>query len=128
MRADRRTPIARRALDHRRRGWHGSGMSARVLLLGFDPASVPGVDANMVNQAIAIGQARFDAEGIAVENCLVRPDASARQQIIDALQNHSYEVIVIGGGIRPTAPMPRSAGSVDRPGYSTIASSWSAST
>jgi hypothetical protein len=75
-------------------------MSARVLLLGFDPATVPGVDTNMVNYAIAIGQAKFDAERITTENCFVRPDESARAQIIEQLKANRYEVIVIGGGLR----------------------------
>lgn len=80
-------------------------MSARVLLIGFDPSTVPGVDANMVNQAIAIGQAKFDAEGITAENCLVRPDGSAREQIVEHLKANRYEVVVIGGGLRKPEAM-----------------------
>jgi len=80
-------------------------MSARVLLIGFDPATVPGVDANLVNHAIAIGQAKFDAEGITADSCLVRPDDAARAQIVAALKANPYEVVVIGGGIRKPEAM-----------------------
>lgn len=71
-----------------------------VLLLGFDPRSVPGVDAALVETAIAIGQQRFDDLGIETVSCLVRPDPTAETQIIDALQSGDYECIVIGGGVR----------------------------
>ncbi|HWB65796.1 MAG TPA: hypothetical protein VG708_03080 [Mycobacteriales bacterium] len=71
-----------------------------VLLLGFDPRSVPGVDASMVETAIAIGQQRFDDLGIETVTCLVKPDATADGQIIDALRDRDYECVVIGGGVR----------------------------
>lgn len=56
-----------------------------VLLIGFDPHAVPGVDARLVDTAIAIGQQRFDAQGIATEMCLVKPDASAEPEIVARL-------------------------------------------
>jgi hypothetical protein len=75
-------------------------MSARVLLLGLDPALVPGFDPAPVQLAIRKGQARFDAEGITVDPCLVPPDESARPLIVEQLVGKDYEVVVIGGGIR----------------------------
>ena len=75
-------------------------MSARVLLLGLDPALVPGFDPAPVQMAIKMGQQRFDAEGISVDTCLVAPDESARPVIIEQLAGKNYEVVMIGGGIR----------------------------
>src|ERR1041385_678617 len=71
-----------------------------VLLLGLDPHAVPGVDAALVDTAIAIGHKQFDAAGIAVDTCLVKPDASAEPAIIAQLARKDYACVVIGGGIR----------------------------
>jgi hypothetical protein len=43
---------------------------------------------------------KFDAEKIATETLLVRPDNSAYAAIEAHLKANRYEVIVIGGGIR----------------------------
>lgn len=71
-----------------------------VLLIGFDPHAVPGVDATLVDTAIAIGQQRFEAQGIAAELCLVKPDATAEPQIVAHLTARPWACIVIGGGLR----------------------------
>lgn len=76
-------------------------MSTRsVLLVGFDPHAIPGVDAAMVDTAIAMGQARFAAEGIEADTCLVKPDATARAEVVEQLTRKPYAVVVIGGGLR----------------------------
>jgi hypothetical protein len=71
-----------------------------VLLIGFDPHAVPGVDARLVDTAIAIGQQRFEAQGIAAEMCLIKPDATAEPEIVARLTTRDYACVVIGGGIR----------------------------
>jgi hypothetical protein len=71
-----------------------------VLLIGFDPHAIPGVDARLVDTAIAIGQQRFDAQGIATETCLIKPDASAEPEIVARLTARHYACVVIGGGLR----------------------------
>lgn len=71
-----------------------------VLLIGFDPHAVPGVDARLVDTAIAIGQQRLDAQGIAAEMCLVKPDASAEPEIVARLTAREWACVVIGGGLR----------------------------
>jgi hypothetical protein len=76
-----------------------------VLLIGLDPHAVPGVDANLVDTAIALGQQRLDAAGIAAEYCLVKPDATADAEIVVALQRRDYACVVIGGGIRKPEEM-----------------------
>jgi hypothetical protein len=76
-------------------------MSSRsVLLIGLDPHAVPGVDAALVDQAISIGQARFTAEAIDAEMCLVKPDSTARAQVTEHLARKPYDCVVIGGGLR----------------------------
>lgn len=71
-----------------------------VLLIGLDPHAVPGVDAALVDMAIAIGQQRLDAQGISAETCLVKPDATADPEIIRQLTSKDYACVVIGGGLR----------------------------
>jgi hypothetical protein len=71
-----------------------------VLLIGFDPSAIPGIDASMVNTAIAIGQQGFEAAGIPAENCLIKPDATAEAEIIAHLTAKEYACVVIGGGLR----------------------------
>lgn len=75
-------------------------INRNVLLVGFDPHAVPGVDAALVDTAIAIGQKRFAAQGIQADQCLVKPDATAEPQIIAQLASKDYACVVIGGGIR----------------------------
>jgi hypothetical protein len=76
-----------------------------VLLVGLDPHAVPGVDAALVDTAIAIGQKRFEAQGIPADLCLVRPDATAEPEIIAHLARKDYACVVIGGGIRKPEEM-----------------------
>jgi hypothetical protein len=75
-------------------------INRNVLLIGFDPHAVPGADAKLVDTAIAIGQQRFEAQGIAAELCLVQPDATAEPEIVARLTARDYACVVIGGGIR----------------------------
>jgi hypothetical protein len=80
---------------------YAKGMSSRqVLLIGLDPHAIPGVDAALVDTAIAIGNQRFAAQGIPVDTCLVKPDASADPQIVAQLTAKDYACVVIGGGLR----------------------------
>ena len=76
-----------------------------VLLLGLDPHAVPGVDAAMVEMAIAIGQKRFDAEGIPVDTCLVKPDDSAEPAIVAQLARKDYACVVIAFNSNPTTSL-----------------------
>lgn len=75
-------------------------MAARVFVFGLDPSQVPGYDPAPVQQAIAMGKARFDAEGITADYCLVPPGESGKATLVAQLAGKDYEVVVIGGGIR----------------------------
>ncbi|TMQ25606.1 MAG: hypothetical protein E6J90_05635 [Deltaproteobacteria bacterium] len=59
----------------------------------------------MVNTAIAIGQQRFAVAGIETDTCLIKPDETARLEIVEALTRKPYAVVVVGGGIRKPEPM-----------------------
>jgi len=86
---------------------HGSS-ERRVLVIGFDPRAVAhlGVDAAAVEAALAHGQERFAAAGIAADLCLVSLErASAAAQIVAQLAARPYACVVIGGGIRKPEPM-----------------------
>lgn len=72
-----------------------------ILLVGLDPHSVPGVDAALVDKAIAMSDARFAAAGLTADSCLFPPDRQAAETaVVAALANKSYAVVVIGGGVR----------------------------
>ncbi len=72
----------------------------RVLLIGFDPRTIPGVDAELVEMAIAMGDARLEQAGFETDHCLVAPDDAAEDEIVAALRRHPYDCVVVGGGIR----------------------------
>ena len=79
------------------------GTGNRVLLVGFDPRTVPGIDAamaEMVEMAMTMGEERLHAEGFATTYCLVAPDDRAVATIADALHAQPYDCVVVGGGIR----------------------------
>jgi hypothetical protein len=48
-----------------------------VLLIGFDPHAFPSTTPASATPRFAIGQQRFEAQGIPAELYLVQPDASA---------------------------------------------------
>ena len=75
----------------------------RVLLIGFDPSSVPGVDAALVETAIAMGDARLKQHGFDADYCLVGPDAGD-EAFVGALTRRQYDCVVVGGGIRKPEP------------------------
>jgi hypothetical protein len=83
-------------------------MNQRVIVIGIDPKAVAhlGIDADMVLAALQQDQARFKAEGIASDLCLVGMDPeAATREIVESLRSHEYACVVIGGGIRKPEPM-----------------------
>lgn len=77
----------------------------RVLIIGFDPRVVPGVDAETVERGLAYGLERVRAAGHLVEQVLVPLDESALERIRAAVTSQAWDVVVIGGGIRKPEPL-----------------------
>jgi hypothetical protein len=75
-----------------------------VLLIGFDPHAIPGVDAELVDTAIAMGEVRLREQGFVTDYCLVAPDDRAEPQMTKALRAKAYDCVVVGGGIRKPEP------------------------
>ncbi|MEV0293665.1 hypothetical protein [Nocardia sp. NPDC050710] len=77
----------------------------RVLVIGLDPARIPGWDPEPVEAAIIRGQTRFGEYGIEADLCLVALDENAEGAIVEALTDKDYACVVIGGGIRKPEPL-----------------------
>ncbi|HEX5115044.1 MAG TPA: hypothetical protein VFW65_07580 [Pseudonocardiaceae bacterium] len=78
---------------------------ARVLVIGIDAATIPGLDAAAVEAAIARGQTRFAALGIEADVCSVALDANAEGVLVAALTRQDYDCVVIGGDMRKPEPL-----------------------
>lgn len=78
---------------------------ARVLVVGLDPAKLEGWEAAPVQAAIARGRARFDAQGLEADWCLVALDGNPEDAVAQALTRDAYGCVVIGGGIRTHEPL-----------------------
>ncbi len=70
------------------RAGYAGGMAGgnRVLLVGFDPNAVPGVDAALAETAMAMGEKRLRAARFETTYCLVAPDEHAEDEIVTLLQ------------------------------------------
>lgn len=79
--------------------------SARVLVIGLNPARIDGWDPAPVQAAIERGQTRFSDLGIEADWCLVALDDQPERAIAEALARHAYACVVIGGGIRSHEPL-----------------------
>jgi hypothetical protein len=77
----------------------------QVLLVGLDPRTVPGVDAALVEVAIAMGDARLKEAGFDADYCLVAVDDTAESRIVESLTTKLYDCVVVGGGIRKPEPL-----------------------
>lgn len=77
----------------------------RVLILGLDPGTIPGVDANEIRSALDVGLARFENSGLIADQWLVPLDESAEDQVAKALTSRSYDCVVVGGGILKPEPL-----------------------
>lgn len=80
----------------------------RVLFVGeqpefvdfSDPSLPPGLDAEKIHEGIAVGMQQMVDRGWDADLCLVRPDDSGTEALERQLAAHTYDCVVIGGGIR----------------------------
>ncbi|MFJ8625517.1 hypothetical protein ACIRD3_22075 [Kitasatospora sp. NPDC093550] len=75
-----------------------------VLILGFDPHAVPGMDGDGMRAVLDAELARLAEHGIDAAMTLVAPDDTAERTIVAALAGRGWDVVVIGGGIRKPEP------------------------
>jgi hypothetical protein len=86
-----------------------SGMlMTRVLLIGFDPATVdfsdtalpPGMTAEKIHAGINLALADMAGRGWLAENCFIRPDETAVPTVERRLAGGRYDCVVVGAGVR----------------------------
>ncbi|GAP45845.1 hypothetical protein [Streptomyces azureus] len=73
-----------------------------VLVVGYDPQAIPGVDAEAHRAALDAELARFGEHGIDAAMTLIVFDASAESTLVASLTKQPWDVVVVGGGIRKT--------------------------
>ena len=79
-----------------------------VLLVGLlpetvdvsDPALPPGMTAEKIQEGIDLGLKLMRDRGWKAQACLVSPDETAGPEVTEHLRTQSYDVIVIGAGVR----------------------------
>jgi hypothetical protein len=80
----------------------------RVVLIGFDPASVdfsdpalpPGMTAEKIHAGVQLALTDFTARGWHGQNCFIKPDETAIPTVERFLAGDSYDCVVIGAGLR----------------------------
>jgi len=95
-------------LQVRRRQMDGEHEMTQVLFIGqqpetvdfADPALPPGFNAEKIHAGIAIAMRQTTERGWHADLCLVRPDDTVAPTVERQLTSKSYDVVVIGGGIR----------------------------
>ncbi|MBJ7907412.1 hypothetical protein ABZW47_24040 [Streptomyces sp. NPDC004549] len=73
-----------------------------VLVIGYDPQAIPGVDAPALRTALEKEMSRFAEHGIDAAMTLVVFDETAEETLTTSLDARPWDVVVVGGGIRKT--------------------------
>lgn len=71
-----------------------------VLVVGYDPQAIPGIDGNGLRAALDSELTRFGEHGIDAAMTLVVFDESAESALVASLTSRPWDVVVVGGGIR----------------------------
>lgn len=79
--------------------------TGRVLILGLDPQTIPGVDAQKIRGDLTRGLAEFEGSSLAADQALIPLDDSAEAEVAGSLQRARYDCVVVGGGIRKPEPL-----------------------
>ena len=80
----------------------------RVLLVGFDPATVdfsdpalpPGMTAEKIHAGIKLALADMAGRGWQAESCFIKPDETAVPTVERRLAGGRYDCVVVGAGVR----------------------------
>lgn len=74
-----------------------------ILVIGFDPHTIPGFDPAPVAAGIEQGSRRFAELGLTEDLFLVdfaELGGRAEAELVEKLQQQQYDAVVVGGGIR----------------------------
>ncbi len=79
----------------------------RVLLVGFDPATVdysdpalpPGMTAEKIHAGVKLALADMSERGWLAESCFIKPDETAIPTVEIRLAAERYDCVVIGAGL-----------------------------
>jgi hypothetical protein len=71
-----------------------------VLIIGYDPTTIPGADATAILTAMDDQTTQFTTLGIDTRLAMVAPGQPAEPAIVPALTERDWDVVVIGAGIR----------------------------
>ncbi|WP_172381886.1 hypothetical protein [Streptomyces sp. MNP-20] len=73
-----------------------------VLVVGYDPQAIPGVDAAAVHAVLDAQLDRFAELDVEAAMTVVVYDESAEPTLVASLTARPWDVVVVGGGIRKT--------------------------
>ncbi|MBB4779402.1 hypothetical protein [Streptomyces rapamycinicus] len=76
-----------------------------VLVVGYDPQAIPGLDGDALRAALDAELARFGHHRIDASVTVVVFDDSAESTLVESLTRHPWDVVVVGGGIRKAEPL-----------------------
>lgn len=88
-------------------------MSQAILIIGEDPAQIdftalgapPGMSAEKIMRGLTGSRDRLQAMGHKAEILLTKDIESLEKQVIEALRGQSYDIFVVGAGLRTLPPM-----------------------
>ena len=88
-------------------------MSHAILIIGEDPAQIdftapdapPGMSAEKVMQGLTSSRDKLRTRGHDAEILLIKDVVTLEAQLKDALQEQSFDIFVIGAGLRTLPPM-----------------------
>jgi hypothetical protein len=80
----------------------------RVLLVGFDPATVdfsdpalpPGMTAEKIHAGVKLALEDMTKRGWLAENCFINPDETAVSTVERRVAGGNYDCVVVGAGVR----------------------------
>src|SRR5690606_33107650 len=68
--------------------------SRDVLVVGFDPRAVPGVDPEAVEVALAVGRENLAQHGLNADECLAALDDTFEATVVESLTRKPYGCVV----------------------------------
>ncbi|MEV7585307.1 hypothetical protein [Streptomyces erythrochromogenes] len=76
-----------------------------VLVIGYDPQAIPGIDVQALRGALEADLARFAEHGIDAAMTRVVLDGTVESTLGASLTARHWDVVVVGAGIRKAEPL-----------------------